>query len=98
MATVYIHIVRFKSGLPAAEVLRLYQSRVSQYRQVPGLIQKYYLHYPETGEHGAVYLWNSPEAREAFRGSELGRSIGNVYQVESKEVVEAEVVLTAQPA
>lgn len=93
----FIHIVRFKSGLPATEVLELYRSRLPQYREVPGLIQKYYLHYTETDEHGAVYLWESREALEIFRTSELGGSIGQVYQVESQEVLEAEVVLTAQP-
>lgn len=94
----FIHIVRFKSRLPAAEVFRTYESRVSQYRRLPGLIQKYYLHYSDTDEHGAVYLWESKEALDAFRATELGGSIGTVYQVESTDVREAEVVLTAQPA
>lgn len=93
----FIHIVRFKSRLPAAEVYRLYESRVPQYRQMPGLVQKYYLHYTETGEHGAVYVWESKEALDAFRSTELGRSIGKAYQVESTDVREGEVVLTAQP-
>lgn len=93
----FIHIVRFKSKLAATEVLKLYQSRLPQYREVPGLIQKYYMHYTATDEHGAVYLWESKEALEAFRTSELGGSIGRVYQVESKEVLEGDVVLTAQP-
>jgi heme-degrading monooxygenase HmoA len=93
----FIHIVRFKSRLTAGEVLERYQSRVPQYRQVPGLVQKYYLHYTETDEHGAVYVWESKEALARFRASELGRSIGDVYQVESRDVREAEVVLTARP-
>ena len=36
----FVHIVRFKSRLTAAQVLERYQARVGQYRQVPGLIQK----------------------------------------------------------
>jgi heme-degrading monooxygenase HmoA len=92
----FVHIVRFSSRLPAEEVLDLFESRVPQYRQVPGLIQKYYLHYT-TDEHGAVYVWESREALEAFRASDLGRSIGWVYEVESTEAFEADVVLTAQP-
>ena len=93
----YIHIVRFKSRLTADEVHERYQSRVAQYRQVPGLLQKYYLHYAASDEHGAVYVWESPEALAAFRASGLGRSIGDVYQVEVRDVREAEVVLTAHP-
>lgn len=93
----FIHIVRFKSRLSAPEVLELYRSRVSQYREVPGLVQKYYLHYTETDEHGAVYVWEFRDALNAFRKSELGRSIAQVYQVESSDVREGEVVLTAHP-
>ena len=92
----FIHITRFTSRLPADEVRKRFQSRVAQYRQVPGLIQKYYLHYTETDEHGAVYVWESKEALAAFRASDLGRSIGDTYQVEARNVREAEVVLTAR--
>jgi heme-degrading monooxygenase HmoA len=95
---VFVHIVRFKSRLTAAQVLERYQARVAQYRQAPGLIQKYYLHYAETDEHGAVYVWESKAALDRFLGSELGRSIGDVYQVESRDVRDADVVLTARPA
>jgi heme-degrading monooxygenase HmoA len=92
----FIHIVRFKSRLTADDVRKRYESRVAQYRQVPGLLQKYYLHYTETDEHGAVYVWESKDALAAFRASDLGRSIGDVYQVEARDVREAEVVLTAR--
>ena len=92
-----IQITRFKSRLPADEVRELFESRVPRYRQVPGLIQKYYLHY-ESDEHGAVYVWESPEALADFRASELARSIGDTYQVEGeKDARLAEVVLTAHP-
>jgi heme-degrading monooxygenase HmoA len=89
-----VTIVRYKSGLTDDEVLRLYESRAPQYRQVPGLRQKYYLRYRETGEHGAVYVWDSEAALAAFQASPLGRSIGDVYRVQGKKTSErCEVVL-----
>lgn len=89
-----ITIVRFKSGLPDDVVVRLYESRLPQYRRVPGLLQKYYLRYRETGEHGAVYVWESEAALAAFRESPLGRSIGDVYRVQGEKTSEVcEVVL-----
>jgi hypothetical protein len=60
-----------------------------------GLIEKYYLRFPETGEHGAVYLWESEGALSAFRESELARTIAEAYQVQGAPVVQtAEVVMT----
>jgi len=93
-----VQIVRFKSGLPDAKVLDLYEARSPRYRALDGLVQKYYLRYPSTGEHGAVYVWESEEALQAFRRSDLGRSIGDAYQIEGEKVTEnAEVVLTLRP-
>ena len=87
-------IVRFRSALPDAEVLRLYRSRSDRYRATPGLRQKYYLRF-DTGEHGAVYIWDSLADLDAFRGSELRRSIGSAYQVQGEpEISVAEVVMT----
>jgi len=89
-----VTIVRFTSGLPDEEVLRLYESRVARYREVPGLVRKYYLRYPDSGQHGAVYVWESAEALAAFQASPLGRSIGDVYRVQGEKSSEVcEVVL-----
>ena len=92
-----IQIVRFKSGLSDREVLALYESRAPRYRPLKGLIQKYYLRYPDTGEHGAVYVWESDAALREFRQSDLGRTIAETYKI--REVSESrmgEVVMTLQ--
>ena len=87
-------IVRFRSPRPADEVLRLYHSRADRYRATHGLRQKYYLHHAETDEHGAVCLWDSAADLEAFRRSDLRRSIASAYQVQGEpEVSTAEVVM-----
>jgi len=92
-------IVHFKSGLTDKQVLEMYHSRSPRYRALKGLIQKYYLRYPTTGEHGALYLWESEEALKDFRESELARSIPKVYQVQGAPVVEmAEIVLALHPS
>jgi heme-degrading monooxygenase HmoA len=76
-----IRLVKFKSALSDAEVLKLYDQRAPQYRKLPGLIQKYYIKDRQTGEHGAVYLWDSMESMEAFQNSELSRSIPQAYKI-----------------
>jgi len=93
-----VQIVRFRSGLPAQQVGRTYEARAPRYREVRGLLQKYYLSFPATGEHGAVYLWESGEALQAFRESELARTIPTAYEVQgAPDVQVGEVVLTLHP-
>ncbi len=58
------------------------------------MIQKYYLSFPDSGEHGAVYLWESADALRAFSGSDLARTIPDAYQVDGDPQVEiADVAL-----
>jgi heme-degrading monooxygenase HmoA len=93
-----VQIVRFKSGLSDEMVLKMYEARAPQYRTLKGLRQKYYLRFPMTGEHGAVYLWESETALEEFRESGLGRSISTTYQIQgASDVRMAEVVMTLRP-
>jgi heme-degrading monooxygenase HmoA len=70
-----IRLVKFKSALSDSEVLKLYDERAPQYREMPGLLQKYYIKDRQTGEHGAVYLWDSMESMMAFQQSQLSRNI-----------------------
>jgi heme-degrading monooxygenase HmoA len=79
---VIFQIVRFKSRLSDDQVLATYRERAPRYQALPGLIQKYYLKYADTGEHGAIYLWESDQAMQDFRASDLARSIPDAYQVE----------------
>jgi heme-degrading monooxygenase HmoA len=90
-----VQIVRFTSGLSDEQVLSLYESRAPRYRALKGLKEKYYLRYPETGEHGAVYVWESEAALKEFRESDLGRTIADTYKIQrASETRMAEVVMT----
>jgi len=94
---VVVQIVRFTSSLTDAEVLERYAARAAHYRALPGLLQKHYLKY-DTGERGAVYIWDSLESLQAFRRSDLARGIAEVYRIEGKsDVRTAEVVKTLRP-
>jgi heme-degrading monooxygenase HmoA len=75
---VIVRIVRFASGLEEAAVVAAFTGRARHYREVKGLRQKYSLRFPETGELGAIHVWDSRTALEAYSGSELARSIPDV--------------------
>lgn len=50
--------------------------------------QKYYLQDPATGEYAGLSLWESAEALESYRGSELRASIAKAFQAEEEPRVE----------
>ncbi len=83
-----IQTTKFKSNLPEAEVTRLLKERSARFKEVPGLIQKYYLRDSQTGEIGAVYVWESEAAMLAFRQTELAQSMGDAYQIVGDKRVE----------
>jgi len=90
-----VQLVRFTSGLAADRVNELYRERAPRYRALDGLVQKYYLRFPATGEHGAVYVWESEAALEAFRRSDLGRTIASAYEIKGvPESETADVLMT----
>jgi hypothetical protein len=76
-----VQIVRYRTELSDDEVRAILESRAADYAAVAGLVQKYYLRYPGTGEHGGVYLWASRADADAFRASGLARTLAEAYRV-----------------
>jgi hypothetical protein len=65
---------------------------------VPGLAEKIYLQFRDSGEFGAIYVWESEEALAAFRETELARTIPDAYRVQAAPRVEiADVCLVVRP-
>ena len=83
-----VQLTKFKSALNAEEADRVMHERSPRFREVAGLLQKYYLKDDKTGERGAVYIWESEAAMLAFRQTELAQSLNEAYQVEGEKRVE----------
>jgi heme-degrading monooxygenase HmoA len=95
---VVVSIVRFASKLTADEVQTKFEDRAERYRRIPGLVEKIYLRFRDTGEFGAVYVWESDDALGRFRASELAQSIPEAYRVEGAPRTElADVSLVVRP-
>ncbi len=75
-----IQSVKFKSALSEAEIQQVMEERAPQFRALPGLLQKYYLRDIQTGEVGAVYIWDSEESLRTYRQSDLARTIASAYK------------------
>ncbi len=70
-----ILITRFNYNLPAEEFESLLASVAQEFAIVPGCIWKIWLTDKEKNEGGAVYLFKSGEALEAFKASPLVASV-----------------------
>jgi len=75
-------IVRgLKSKLPREEVKRRTKQRMPRFREVPGLIQKYYAYDEPTGEWAGIYLWDSERSLSKYLESDLQTSIAASYEL-----------------
>jgi heme-degrading monooxygenase HmoA len=82
-------IVRgLKSKLPHDELMRRARERMPRFREVPGLLQKYYTYDPSTGELAGVYFWESEESAAAYLESDLRRTIPSAYELTEPPRVE----------
>jgi hypothetical protein len=72
--------VRIKSDLDTDEFDRRLLERRPRFRDVPGLLQKVYGRDRTTGDVCGIYFFESEEALEAFRETELARTIPAAYE------------------
>ena len=85
--------VRFKTPLPPDDAMKIARERAPEFRALKGLTQKYYVHDPKTGEMCGLYLWESAEDLNAYRQSELRKSIAAAYLAEGEPRIEVFNVL-----
>lgn len=91
-----VQLVRYESRLTHDEVMERFEGRSDRYRGVPGLLQKYYVHYSKTDEYGGVYIWESEDALQKWRDTNLAGTLAETYQVSAgptSEVAEVMLVL-----
>lgn len=94
-----VSLVRFRSALSDEDVQTTFEGRADGFRSMPGLVEKLYLRFRETGEYGAVYVWESEEDLRRFRETDLARTIPDAYRVHEVlgfEVADVRLVLRPQ--
>jgi hypothetical protein len=75
-------IVNFKlpATVTSAEARKLFEGSAPKYRNLPGLIRKYYLF--GNGVGGGVYLWESRAAAERVYNADWKKMIAERYGAE----------------
>lgn len=86
--TIMLIVRGLKSDLPYEELERRYKERMPQFREVPGLVQKYYSVDESTGEWAGIYLWDSDESLAAYLESDLRKTIPSAYELTEPPRVE----------
>ena len=74
-------IVRFKlpASIDAAKAAELFRGSAPKYRDLQGLVRKYYLFDAENHTGGGCYLWESREAAERVYNAEWRKMIADRY-------------------
>lgn len=82
-------IVRgLKSKLSRDELEKRYKERMPQFRDLPGLIQKYYAYDEATGEFAGIYLWDSEGSVKKYLESDLRKTIPAAYELTEPPKIE----------
>ena len=81
-----IVIITYASGLSSAEIDTLFAERSGEYREMDGLLQKFYLRDEESGRVGGVYVFDSEESRDALFDSDVHESLRDAYAARDVEI------------
>ena len=73
--------VKFQSSFSPEALMSVCSEDLDAFREVPGLIQKYYLSEISTGAISGIYIFEDQAARKSFWDSELARMIPARYGV-----------------
>lgn len=76
-----ILFVRLRSDLAWEELERRMLERQPRFREVPGLVQKYYGRDTATGDVCGIYFFEDRASLSAFRETELAKTIPSAYEV-----------------
>ena len=88
-----LQVIKLKSRLPEEELLKRAKERKPRFESIPGLVQKYYARTSEEGQYAGIYLWDSPASLQAFRESDLAKSIPEAYEISEAPNIEILQVL-----
>ena len=83
-----LQVIKLKSNLSEEELLKRAKDRKPQFEKIPGLLQKYYARGGTSGSYAGVYVWDSPESLQAFRESDLAKSIPQAYEISEAPNIE----------
>ena len=83
-----VQVIKIQSPLAENELIDRAQKRAEKFRDVPGLVQKFYVRRGGEGAYAGIYIWDSKESMMAFKGSELAKTIPAAYELQGPPEIE----------
>ncbi|MFC6733924.1 MULTISPECIES: YdhR family protein [unclassified Haladaptatus] len=87
-----IVFITYESELDADEVESLFQDRSQKYREMHGLLQKFYLHDEESGRVGGIYVFDSEASADRLFESDIHSSLREAYKVRDIDIARYHVM------
>ncbi len=89
---------QFRTAMSDEAIIAHMDARRPIFREVEGLLQKYYCREPETGAFCGVYLFDTAEHATAFRAGKVMTGIPDALQVEGElRVEQLEFIMALRP-
>ena len=88
-----IVFISFESGLAIEEVDDLFHERAGHYREMDGLLQKFYLHDEGSGRVGGIYVFDSKGSSDVLFESDVNASLEAAYEARDVEIRRFHVTL-----
>lgn len=92
-----ILFVKISTELEADELKSRMIERRPRFHDVPGLVQKFYGRNNNTGDGCGIYIFEDQAALEAFRATELAKSIPAAYEGTDVRLEEFDVLFPLHP-
>ena len=90
-----VQFIKIESSLTLEEVEAVAKERMPMFQAIPGLLQKFYLKLDKPNHYGGFNVWRSQEDLDAFRASDLAKSIACSYGAIGAPELELHEVLFA---
>jgi hypothetical protein len=74
-------MMTFRSKRTFDEMIKLSETREDEYKNVPGLLQIVYMKDERTNQAGSILFFDNEENLNAYRVSDLVKSIPQVYDL-----------------
>jgi heme-degrading monooxygenase HmoA len=84
--------ITFESELRLEELESRFRERAQQFRDMDGLLQKYYVHDETTGRVGGIYVFDSKASRDALFESEIHAKLRDGSDVRAFDITTFHVV------
>lgn len=87
-----IVIITYEPELDFDEVESLLRKSTETYRDMGGLLQKFYLHDEESGRVGGVYVFDSKESADRLLESDIRSNLQEAYKTPTVDIERYDVM------